>query len=274
MAEIRNVAGTAFIVAALRAEESQEAAPLYRDDVVQIFLDAETKAAAQSFEAALPGIASPVKVRTRYLDDRLDAQLRRGVRQIVIPGAGLDTRSIRKQIPGVTYFEIDDARTLELKKARLEAHQIRSSARFIAGDYVRDDLIGLLAGAGFDFSLPAHFLWEGNTMYLPGEAVREVMRSIAAHVEQPTLSFDYVMPEIIAKTTGKAALTEVVEQFGAIGAPWIFGIGNIDALAREAGFSVVDNWKAADLFRAYRPGRPLDWPLHDYYGLCTLEAAR
>lgn len=274
MADIRNVTGTAFIVAEFRAGESQEARPLYRDEVVQIFLDADTRKAAQSFEAALPGIASGVKIRTRYLDDRLDDQLRRGVRQIVIPGAGLDTRSIRKQAPGVTYFEIDDAGTLALKKARLEASGIRPAARLICGDYIQDDLIGLLADAGFDFALPAHFIWEGNTMYLPGEAVRQVMRRIATHVEQATLSFDYLMPEVIAKATGQAALTEIVERFAAIGAPWIYGIGNIDELARETGMSVVENWKTGDLFRAYRPGRPLDWPLHDYYCLCTLEAAR
>jgi methyltransferase (TIGR00027 family) len=274
MAKISNVSATAFIVAELRAEESREAAPLYRDDIVQIFLDAETREAAHQFEAVLSGIASPVKVRTRYFDDQLDEQLRKGVRQIVIPGAGLDTRSLRKQTPGVTYFEIDDPHTLELKKARLEAHHLRPSAKFIAGDYVRDDLIALLAGAGFDFTQSAHFLWEGNTMYLPGDSVRLLMKSIATHIVRPTLSFDYVMPEIIAQSTGKAVLTELVEQFRVRGAPWVFGIGDLAALTREVGFSIVDHWKSADLFRAYRPGRPLDWPLHDYYCLCTLEAAR
>jgi methyltransferase (TIGR00027 family) len=60
-----------------------------------------------------------VRLRTRYLDDRLDEQLALGCRQVVFLGAGLDTRAVRKQSPGVVSFEIDDANTLSFKKARL-----------------------------------------------------------------------------------------------------------------------------------------------------------
>ena len=38
MSEIRNVSGTAFVVAELRAEENREVTPLYRDSVVGLFL--------------------------------------------------------------------------------------------------------------------------------------------------------------------------------------------------------------------------------------------
>ena len=50
-----------------------------------------------------PGVQG-VMLRTRYFDDRLDEQLSRGCRQVVIPGAGLNTRGVRKQMPGVIYF--------------------------------------------------------------------------------------------------------------------------------------------------------------------------
>ena len=113
-----------------------------------------------------------IKVRTRYLDDRLDEQLRQGFRQVVVLGSGFDTRSIRKQTAGVNYFEIDDPGTLNFKKARLEANNIRAGTNYISGDYVSDDLNTLLESGGFDFSLPAHFIWEGNTMYLTADSVR------------------------------------------------------------------------------------------------------
>ena len=116
MAEIKNVTGTAFIVAEYRADENSAAEPLFRDEIASLFLDDATKEAADGFSAAFPLIKQMIKVRTRYLDDRLDEQLRRGFRQVVVLGAGFDTRSIRKQTSGVNYFEIDDAGTLNFKK--------------------------------------------------------------------------------------------------------------------------------------------------------------
>jgi O-methyltransferase involved in polyketide biosynthesis len=49
-------------------------------------------------------------------------------------GAGLDTRAVRKSSAGVTYFEIDDAATLELKRARLAEHGMPGDTHFIAGN--------------------------------------------------------------------------------------------------------------------------------------------
>jgi Leucine carboxyl methyltransferase len=122
MAGIESVTGTAFIVAEWRAEENAETRPLYRDPIVPLFLTEETNKAAEHIAAGFPPIKKVVKIRTRYFDDRLDQQLQLGCRQVVILGAGLDTRSIRKQAPGVVYFEIDDGNTLSFKKSRLEGH--------------------------------------------------------------------------------------------------------------------------------------------------------
>jgi methyltransferase (TIGR00027 family) len=119
LTEIQDVTGTAFIVAEYRAEENAEAHPLYRDPIVSLFLDERTRAAAERMAAGFPPARQGVKLRTRYYDDHLDAQLGNGCRQVVILGAGLDTRGVRKQAPGVTYFEIDDADTIGFKQARL-----------------------------------------------------------------------------------------------------------------------------------------------------------
>ena len=274
MAEIKTVTGTAFVVAEFRADENREAEPLYRDEIVRFFLDEHTKKAAERFSAPFPPIQELVKLRTRYFDDLLDERIRQGVRQVVLLGAGLDTRSVRKRAPGVTYFEIDDAGTLELKRARLEANRIAVEARLVPGDYVSDELTVLLEGGGFDFALPTHFIWEGNTMYLAEDAVRRVMKAIAGHVAQFTLAFDYMTPEVIAKSTNDSGVTDVVERFAAMGAPWIFGIGDLPGLAREVGMSVVETQKTADLYRAYRPQGGSDSVLYDYYFLCSLEPAR
>src|ERR1700724_4801258 len=119
MSEIQDVPGTAFIVAEYRPRENAEANPLYRDSIVPLFLDERTRQAADGISADFPAVEKMVKLRTRYFDDRLDEQLALGCRQVVILGAGLDTRAVRKRSSEVAYFEIDDANILSFKRARL-----------------------------------------------------------------------------------------------------------------------------------------------------------
>src|SRR5689334_222435 len=108
MSTIEDVSGTAFVVAEYRAEENRESAPIYTDHVVGIFLGDASRRAADRVSSRFPPVKDMVKTRTRYFDDALDAEIAAGIRQVVILGAGLDTRAVRKQSPGVQYFEIDD----------------------------------------------------------------------------------------------------------------------------------------------------------------------
>ncbi len=273
MQEIQNVTGTAFIVAEWRAAENEKANPLYRDPVVPIFLSAETKAAAQRFATAFPLSEKMIRLRTRYFDDRLDEQIEQGCRQVVILGAGLDTRAVRKQKSGTLYFEIDDGAILAFKKAHLEKNGILSDVRFIPANYVTDGLIPLLKESGFERSRRSHFIWEGNTMYLTEEAVRQTLLDIAGNVDEFTLSFDYMTEEVIAKTTGDSAVTNLVESFAGIGAPWIFGITSLRELSDEAALKIAGNVKIGELHRAFWPAEPFDSAIYDHYYLCTLKSA-
>jgi methyltransferase (TIGR00027 family) len=269
MAQIKNVAGTAFIVAEYRAEENDAAEPLYRDTVVQMFLSDDSRRAAADAAAGFPLVKELVKIRTRYFDDTLDRQISSGCRQVVLLGAGLDTRAVRKAAAGVTYFEIDDGATLARKRACLEEHGVRADIRFIPGNYVTDGLIGLLLRNGFDPDLPTHIIWEGNTMYLPevsGKAIMEQLKGNLAHFH---LSFDYFAEAMIAKTTGEAGLTRMAENFDSIDAPWITGFNDIRVVADEMQLRVIDNATTGDLHRVYRPASqpPVFGP---YYSVCTL----
>ncbi len=127
MSAIKDVSGTAFVVAEYRAEENREPTPLYVDPVVELFLSDASREAAARVSSRFPAVKDMVKTRTRYFDDMLDNQIAAGVWQVVILGAGLDTRAVRKSSPGVRYFEIDDPATIELKRrcyadARIDPH--------------------------------------------------------------------------------------------------------------------------------------------------------
>jgi len=177
MSQIKDVTGTAFVVAEFRARENAEPHPLYVDRIVPIFLDERTKQAADTIAAGFAAAEKMPRLRTRYFDDRLDEQLARGCRQVVILGAGLDTRAVRKRSPGVDYFEIDDPSTVSFKQARLAERGIDAPTNFIAGNYVAAGVLPLLETNGFRCDLPSFFIWEGNTMYLTRDAAIKVLRT-------------------------------------------------------------------------------------------------
>jgi methyltransferase (TIGR00027 family) len=270
MATIEKVGGTAFVVAEWRDEENTQPAPLYRDSVVGLFLNEDTRRAAQHVAASFPEARDLVKIRTRYLDDTLEQQLRLRFRQVVILGAGLDTRAVRKRSEGVTYFEIDEAATLKIKQACYEEQEFDVDVKFIPGNYVTDGMIELLTRNGFDPDLPTYFIWEGNTMYLPLSGTKQILEEIRNHVAWSRVSFDYMAESVISKTTGDAGITRLVESFANMGAPWLSGIRDVHSLADELGLKVIENVRTSELYRAYWSGRPMTSPIFNFYSLCTL----
>jgi methyltransferase (TIGR00027 family) len=243
---------------------------LYRDPVVELFLNEDTRQASGLVADSFPSAKDLVRIRTKYFDDILDQQILAHCRQVVILGAGLDTRAARKSAPGVTYFEIDDVATLNLKQMSYEQRDIDINLKFIPGNYITDDLIDLLRQNDFDFELPTFLIWEGNTMYLPLDSSKHMLTQLKKHVRRFRLSFDYMAEAVIRNTTGDAGITSLVESFASMGAPWISGISDIQGFARELRLNVAENYKTAELYKTYWPRRPMSSPIFNFYSVCTL----
>lgn len=273
MTEIQKVVGTAFVVAEFRNDENTQPHPLYRDPVVHVFLNQDTKKAADRISHSFPPIRINVRLRTRYFDDQLRLRIGQGRRQVIILGAGLDTRPQRIAGADVVYFEIDAPESQAIKKARLEENSVEPNTTYIGADYVADGMIDLLKRSGCDFDLPTHVIWEGNTMYLNEAAVSQVLTDLMRHFKTCSASFDYFSEALIKNETGDPQITSVVAKFAAMGAPWTYGINNLADLAARCGASVLDRVTVADLHRAYWPDQPLGSPMYDYYSLCTVRNA-
>jgi hypothetical protein len=98
------------------------------------------------------------------------------------------------------------------------------------------------------------------------------MADIRDHVPDFHLSFDYMAEAAIAKTTGDAGVTRLVDSFADMGAPWITGIRDVGSLADQLQLTVIDNVTSADLYRSYWPDRDISSPIFAYYSLCTLAS--
>ena len=270
MSEIKNVSGTAFIIAEFRAEENAAPEPLYRDEIVKLFLDRNSEQVAYQVAQSFPPVKDMVKLRTRYFDDVLAQQLTLGYQQVVILGSGLDTRAVRMSAPGVRYFEIDQAATLQLKTERLAANDMGVEVIYIPGDYVKDNLIALLENNHFNFQLPTYFLWEGNVTYLQREDIVAVLNTICNHIEHFKLSLDYLSDQVIAKTTGYVELDDYIEQLEQRGAPWITGFNDMTCFTKGLGLDIAETYSAAQLHDRYRPQLPLPSPIFQFYFVCTV----
>lgn len=264
------VPGTAFFIAAFRAWGASEKDPLYQDTVTPLLITDEYEQQARVAAESFPPAPGKVVVRTRYFDDRLNQAIDSGIRQIVLPGAGLDTRSVRIGGNGVRYFEIDTGATLNYKEAVLTRAGIHPDVTYIPGDYVAEGVAPLLARGGFDPALPTFFLWEGNTTYLPPETVERVLGEIRDAAGQVTVSFDYMAEKVIRRNTGHDELNAFIDHLAAKGANWVSGYDDIAPLAARTGFSLDSQKSAAQLWQQHRAGVPVPSPLFGFYFVCTL----
>lgn len=185
------VADTAYSIATIRADEQNRPAGerLFDDPYAPIFAAAGTHAAeaTQRF-LDLPFFVDGIRLRTRFIDDALDAALAAGLTQVVLMGAGFDARALRMKAlsaPGVTVFEIDFASQCETKRALLAAADVSIPAhvRFVPCDFDADDfettLLRDLAANGFRPGAGAVFVWEGVIGYIGNETINRSLRFMA-----------------------------------------------------------------------------------------------
>ena len=163
--------------------------------------------------------------RTTFYDEALERRLA-GIDQLVILGAGFDTRAYR--LPAgtrVQCFEIDTPKTQAFKRDMLKKAGVDTSrVIYVPADFMKDDWLGKLVDAGFEPNKPSFFLWESVTMYLDREAVESTLRKIAGTAAGSAVAFDYLSAEIIDSRSLFMRYARAVLK--ATGEPLRFGIDN------------------------------------------------
>lgn len=241
----RSASQTALLVAAYRARVTRKAQPLINDPWAEALSGAEGAELARQFDAVMPAPELWIAVRTATLDNEIRQVTRAplGFTQVVILGAGLDTRAARLHQPGVTYFEVDHPATQRDKRNRLRklAGYPLSAATFVACDFEHDDFLDALVAAGFRATAPAIFVWEGVTMYLPEPVVRSTVRRVTQGCHPQTLlAFDHFMKKLVYGP--ERHKDEQTRQFvGKLGERMVFGTNDILPLLYDEGCRYVES---------------------------------
>ncbi len=254
---------TAFSAAAHRAaHQVLESGSIFADPLALPILGADAAAAIQESEAH-PGRAGMrvfIAARARVAEDALAVSLARGVRQVAILGAGLDTFAYRSPLAAhVRVFEVDHPATQAWKRERLAAAGIAvpPALTYAPVDFERATPMQGLRAAGFDAGRRSFFIWLGVVIYLTEAAVYATLRDIAGHPGGAEVVFDYAEPDATPSPVIRAQSERRAAQVAALGEPWRtrFAPADLHPRLRALGFATIDDSGPPELAVRF-------WPAH------------
>jgi methyltransferase (TIGR00027 family) len=191
--------------------------------------------------------------RTKYIDDYSQACISNGVEQVVILGAGFDSRAYRlKPFSKVKVFEVDHPNTQKTKVARLKTvlKEWPAWVTFVPVDFEKDRLDEKLLAAGYKRDVKTLFIWEGVTPYLTAESVDKTLSLVVANSGPgSSIIFDYLHASAADPESKDRWAKELQRRCELMGEPIRFGIeeSGIETFLVTRGFSDVKNMTASAL---------------------------
>ncbi|MGW3292186.1 class I SAM-dependent methyltransferase [Streptomyces sp. NPDC001002] len=188
--------------------------------------------------------AEVVVPRTVAIDDALRSH---GTPQLVVLGAGLDSRAWRlPELADTDVWEVDHPASQKDKQERLAMAGappvLARSLHFTPVDFATDDLGSAPEASGHDASVPTTWLWEGVVPYLTRGEVRATVRAFADRSAQgSTLVLNYQSPSV--KASAGRLVARVLSSSVTAGEPWrsLWKPQRMAALLGEYGLRVVSD---------------------------------
>jgi len=258
---------TAEIDAVIRAIETRkpESERLCYDPVARGFVGKTTRIlrwipplgrlALWYLEQKHPFILDCIPARTRYIDEYLNERINDGIQQLIILGAGYDSRAYRIEgLKGnVTVFEVDhpgtQKRKIELVKKMMDL--LPSNVVYVPVDFNKEKLSQRMLQSGYDKNKKSLFIWEGVTPYLTAEAVDETLQFVAKNSgPSSSIIFNYILKSVVDGTCQLEGAEEIRKAFSRGGTldfrssggdRLMFGLeeGTIEAFLSKRGFGQI-----------------------------------
>lgn len=217
--------------------------------------------------------------RAKFIDEIVLGEAAAGLDELVLLGAGLDSRPYRlaDRLRGVRTIEVDHPASQASKRARLR-RLLGSEPEGVAYagiDFNRDDLATALAGVGHDPGARTLFVWSGVSMYLPEEAVEAVLGWVGTHGAGSSIVFDAAWAGMVDGSRDYYGAAELRAGVEGLGEPLLWGIPEGRVEETLAGFGlkaerVADDQEAREQYLTRSDGTLLGRP----YGFGALVHAR
>jgi methyltransferase (TIGR00027 family) len=251
------ISETAIAIASLRALSNYETDVTVQshDGLAELFLPEDRQTALRTLSSRenikqhIPkGMYEYVIARTKYFDSVFVEAIQHPIEQIVLLGAGYDSRSYRFHplLTTTRIFEVDmkptqDHKLVCLRKNNIDIHP---NISFIPMNFETDDPIRMLGQYGYDNGKQTLFLWEGVTFYLSHDTVTVMLRRLKDHSgvgSRVCFDFQTIQHEHDLIQTG---LPDEVIKFG-------IASGKIVNFVQDHQYRVVEHITAGDMERRF-----------------------
>ena len=239
------------------------------DPYARLFLSGASRRALAAWSRSFTGRmfrrlgrtgTSYVPLRHRFIDECLAKALDAGCEQVVLLGAGYDTRAYRlaDSLSGRPVYEVDLPAISRSKASVIAEHaDVFPDTNMVRVeiDFETQTLEDTLPGAGFEVGASTFFTWEGVSMYLSRAAVKATLDAVwRLGGPGSAIAFDvwHLVDDPSPMGTARRAAPTVLSF---IGEPITFGIHpeEIDYFLGGRGFAVTDLALASELQQRYAP---------------------
>jgi methyltransferase (TIGR00027 family) len=267
---------TAQYMALFRALETTLPANqrLFIDPYAVSFLDGKLKVATRlspisfvrryiqnTIHKKIPGAMSSGIARTRYIDDLLHQTVQNKVKQVIILGAGYDTRALRLEfLSTLPVIEIDHPNTARKKTQKLKKllGHLPNHIRYWQIDFNKEGLPELAAREQLDFSIPTTIIWEGVTNYLTEQAINSTFAFAQQFTSGSYIIFTYVHQQVLHEPQHFFGASKLLKDLEALDERWTFGFNpeELSAYLQHYNFVLLEDSGALHYRDKYLPDRP------------------
>lgn len=195
----------------------------------------------------MPGLFPFITGRTKHLDALLLKEVQDGADQVVILGAGADSRAYRlaDALGTARVYEVDHLATGEWKRRKVIRlfGTLPERVTYVPVDFSTQTLDAALDDAGVDRDVRTVFLWEGVAPYLPADAVDATLTSIARFTSGSSVVFDYFYEAAIGETSPYPDSLKYATYLAKHAEPLMSGLDpdTLHAHLAKLGLELIDN---------------------------------
>jgi len=291
--KISKTSRTAQYMALFRAIESQRNLNdrLFSDPFAIHFLEPKLRFAVRMSKNSLirkyisniiqkkiPGAFSSGLARTKYIDDLLQTSISAGIKQVMILGAGFDTRALRLNFLNSTpTIEIDHPNTSNFKIETFKKRIGKPSKNitYCQIDFNKQSLDQLAEEYNFDFTKPTTIIWEGVTNYLTADTVNKTFAFISKFPKDSHIVFTYVHKEVLSNPSSFLGGEKLLKDLENLEEKWTFGFipEELSAYLAQFNLTLQEDLGAADYRKKYLPPNRTENG-YEFYRVATAKKTR
>ena len=173
-----------------------------------------------------PSVRKGIVLRARYFDDYAVRCIDDGCSQVVLLGAGYDSRYLRlSEFHNIDVFELDLLSTQTIKKSltRRLLGGLPPNVKYVNIDFSKDNIIETLIKAGFRRHRRTLFIWEGVTLFLNQDIIAKTLGRLAELGPRHRVVFDFIPRELVDDETDYRGNRRLLNLCASIREPLTFG---------------------------------------------------